>query len=88
VDATTLGQEIDSHNAKTHAMKLSIEGGEFHDEYGRTVLLRGINVAGDSKFPKYPSVGGGSSYVGSPFPLEEADEHFARLKSLGYNVVR
>src|SRR6266446_2911791 len=28
------------------------------------------------------------SFVGRPFPIEEADEHFARLKEWGFNFLR
>ncbi|CAN6668152.1 ergosteryl-beta-glucosidase [Trichomonascus vanleenenianus] len=81
--------------------KLVIEKGNFSDEYGRVVTLRGINVAGDAKYPSKPLSptpvsledeefwnGDQVSYVGSPFPLEDADAHFQRLKDLGFNVVR
>lgn len=70
-------------------MGVAIKDGRFVDEHGRTVLLRGINLAADAKLPRVAAVDGDKySYVGSPFPLDEADEHFARLKKLGYNVVR
>ncbi|HZU86403.1 MAG TPA: cellulase family glycosylhydrolase, partial [Anaerolineaceae bacterium] len=57
-----------------------------------------INLAGSSKVPSRP-VGGSHlresllnshdvSFVGRPFPLEEADEHFARLKRWGFTFLR
>jgi hypothetical protein len=80
-------------------LKLHIDQGSFKDETGRIVILRGINVAGDCKFPAkhrssdpdlvvVDSDGLSDSYVGTPFPLDEADEHFSRLKSYGFNTVR
>lgn len=68
------------------------------DAQGRTLLLRGTSVGGSSKVPASPD--GAThlregffehrnvSFVGRPFPLAEADEHFARLKDWGLTLVR
>ena len=77
---------------------LEIDGTRFRDIHGREITLRGINVAGDAKFPRSPDVpshessnffhGDDVSFVGRPFNEEEAHLHFARLKRWGYNTIR
>jgi hypothetical protein len=78
------------------------DDGWFQDEFGRTLLLRGVNLAGTTKMPARPdgatfrgigdphwSAGHRNvSFVGRPFPLEEADEHLARLRAWGLTFVR
>ena len=77
---------------------IHIEGSHFKDEQGRTLILRGINLGSSSKVPLRPN--GAThlrdaffehravSFVGRPFPLEEADEHFARLREWGLTCLR
>jgi len=79
-------------------MKLKIKKERFIDEEGRSVLLRGVNLGGSSKVPFSPN--GATqiktdfsdhrdvSFIGRPFPLKEADEHFSRLKHWGFNCFR
>ncbi len=77
---------------------ISIQGDQFADATGRTLLLRGINVGGDSKVPYTPNgathiaenffQGENISFTGRPFPLAEADEHLARLQAWGFHFFR
>ncbi|KAH6847269.1 glycoside hydrolase family 5 protein [Chaetomium sp. MPI-CAGE-AT-0009] len=79
-------------------LRLTIEDGKFCDTNGRQVILRGINVAGEAKYPSKPNQpshvadnffdGDKVSFVGRPFPKDEADLHFSRLKRCGYNTIR
>jgi hypothetical protein len=77
---------------------MHIHGSNFKDQHGRTLILRGVNLGGSSKVPYGPN--GAThiregfydhrnvSFVGRPFPLDEADEHFARLRAWGLTLVR
>jgi len=61
------------------------------DSFGRYVTFHGINLSGSNKFPhteQFPDVGDEVSYVGKPFPAEDADHYFSRLAALGFNSVR
>lgn len=79
-------------------LRLRIEGQTFRDTENREVTLRGINVAGDAKFPATPDVpsnqpehffeGDNISFVGRPFTVDAAHTHFSRLKRWGYNTIR
>lgn len=77
---------------------IRIDDGHFVDAFGRNVMLRGWNVSGASKLPTKPN---GLShltedfyehrtvtFVGRPFPLEDAPLHFRRLQAWGMPFVR
>jgi len=77
---------------------MRIFNGQILDDEGRTLILRGANLGGGSKNPygppgwslrpeslKNPAE---ASFVGRPFPLEEAESHFERLKRAGLSFLR
>lgn len=74
-----------SSTSSTTLPKIKIVNGEFKDESGREVFLRGINFAADAKFPYHEN---SDSFVNSPVPLSEADTHYQRLRDLGFNCLR
>lgn len=76
---------------------IKVEKDKFIDQDGRQMILRGLNVAGSSKVPYDPCIPTHKtenffdtdvSFVGRPFPLDQADEHFTRLKSWGFQFLR
>ncbi|KAJ5124273.1 uncharacterized protein N7515_008098 [Penicillium bovifimosum] len=79
-------------------LRLRIEGQSFRDPHSREITLRGINVAGDAKYPKTPDIptyisdnffdGDNVSFIGRPFSLKDAHIHFKRLRKWGYNTIR
>lgn len=77
---------------------IKIDKHQFKDEHGRTLILRGVNLGGSSKMPFSPNGATWNkngfydhrhvSFVGRPFPLDEADEHFTRLRAWGFTFLR
>lgn len=77
---------------------LTIDGQWFRDRHGRQVTLRGVNLGGDCKVPARPdghtyrptdfSDHRDVSFVGRPAPLDEIDDHFARIAHWGFNCLR
>jgi hypothetical protein len=75
-----------------------IQHDQIFDDENRMLILRGVNLGGDSKIP-FCSPGSENepdflktqntvSFVGRPFPLEEAESHFQRLKRGGMTFLR
>jgi hypothetical protein len=79
-------------------MRLHIEKNWFVDENGCRILLRGVNFTASSKIPMKPDGSthiktdfrdhGNVSFIGRPIKVDEAEEHFTRLKHWGFNCLR
>ncbi|GAB5493443.1 MAG: cellulase family glycosylhydrolase [Phototrophicaceae bacterium] len=79
-------------------MPITKDGIYFKDDAGRVRILHGVNLSGTTKLPTSPR--GAThlknslanhrdvSFVGRPFPLGTADEHFRRLKAWGFDFLR
>ena len=77
---------------------MNIVNGQILDTERRILMLRGVNLGGSSKIPFGPDGWGlepeslenpaDISFAGRPFPLEEAESHFERLKKAGMSFLR
>ncbi|CEP14123.1 hypothetical protein [Parasitella parasitica] len=78
---------------------MDLNGRWFTDKKtNRTILFKGVNLSGGTKLPVglpshqrhgyWVDYDRKVSFVGRPFPIEEADEHLQRLVDLGFNLLR
>ncbi|CAN3353692.1 ergosteryl-beta-glucosidase [Diutina catenulata] len=95
---------VNDSNSIVEISPLAVKDGELVNAHGNYVSLKGINLDAAMKLPVSPvsaSYQGDSSdpdnvffegdtvsFVGRPFPLEDAHEHFMRIKGWGYNTIR
>lgn len=97
----TSSQDIPEANVpviSAEGINITTNNDHFKDASGRTLFLRGINLGGSTKVPYTPHMGSHVnegffigkevSFVGRPFPIEDADEHFRRLKAWGFDFLR
>jgi len=73
--------------SEVNAQKFSTHKGTFKDTLDRSIYFRGINLSGSSKIP-VESNANAISFVGKPFPINEAEIHFERLQRWGFNFIR
>ena len=94
-DKTTF-PHLGSHPQVTRKEFVYDRGRWFEDKHGLKSILRGVNVCGSSNFSLNCQTHvtkdffdtTNISFVGRPFPLDKADEHFQRIQACGLTFVR
>jgi hypothetical protein len=83
---------IFSSQNKTTMTTIQIKNGQFIDPHNRILNLRGVNLSGSSKRPSnYTNLSQDvhtTTFIGRPFPLSDADEHWKRLAACGLTFAR
>lgn len=78
---------------------LQLNGPWIKDDKHRILQLRGVNLSGSAKQPRYPHIpsqtieefyetADTARFIDRPFSLKEADQHLERLREWGYNILR
>ena len=68
--------------------RLKVDRDYLRDKHGRYVLFHGVNLSGSTKVPTSVDAGDIPTYIGKPFQLADAKKEFARIRSMGFNVIR
>ena len=99
VKAHSNASAVKTEGAQCWRGDIRLEKNSLIDQHGRTILLRGVNLTGNSKLPHSPAkacIPGTDefynhrnvSFVGRPFTAEDAHEHFERLYNWGLTFAR
>ncbi len=76
-------------SARPYALtRLRTDRTYLRDGAGRYIFFHGVNLSGSTKVPTSVDPKGIPTYVGKPFPLEQAREQLAKIRALGFNALR
>lgn len=77
---------------------MQLKDGTFRNQNGQVITLRGVSLGANARLPSRPFIPSDArstfftvhnlSFLDRPLPLKYADEHFTRLKSWGFNLIR
>ncbi len=85
-----LGCDEQAQTFESQLSRTRVDLTHFRDEQGRYVHFRGTNLGGSTKVPYEVNADDPHdfTYVGRPFPLEEADARFEAMRQQGFNSIR